>query len=349
MKLITRLVLASVVCSFASADTIRLRDGSEYEGIVVAEEEDEYVVMVQVTKTIRDERRFKKTDVLEIVGEKKDEKAFEEIKDLVPVPDGLTKEQYESRIDKVEGFLEQFPDSGRLTREAKKIHDTLFEESKVIAAGGVKFDGKLIPASEKAANAYTLDAQMVATELKEHADAGRRVEALRAWDLLQKDYLGSRAFLSALPVIQNVAARQLSAVENELESFDERVAERQESLQRVPERDRDRIESAIQAEGAAYLRKVAEEEEKGIRWLSLDPFQEDQLEDAKRLLEREVENLERLDTSRLPQPDTAWSEAWKTLNGNPTREEAREAYSSARSAELPERYLQMLEAKMPEN
>ena len=348
MRIFCTSALALLVAPALLSDTIRLRDGKEYEGEVISEDGDAYVVMVQVTKTIRDQRRIPKQDVLEIVAEKKDETAYEEIKDLVPTPERLDLEDYDARITKVEDFLKNFPDS-LLADEAAAMLETLDAEREVIASGGVKFDGKLLSATERNAVAFTLDSRIAAAVMNEAIARRQWIDALRAWDHLERDFPNSRVYVEAVPKILSVMQRQLAAVTRELESFDSRLEERQTNLERVPEKDRARVQAAIEQRAADYQQLVESEREQGIRWTSLDPFEKEPLSRAKSLLESEIRRLEKVDTSTIPDGDAAWAEAWTVLNGNPTPDDAREAMTQARSARLPKPYLDMLEEKMPSN
>ncbi len=346
MKTTILLVLASLIGPSLFADTIRMRDGKEYEGVVISEEGDEYVVMVQVTETIRDQRRIAKKDVLEIVGERKDEAAYEEIKDLVPTPDRLDAEAYKERIAKVEDFFRKFPDSP-LVPKVEPILMTLEDELTVVAAGGIKFEGEMLGAEERKAAAFSLDSQMVAATMEKAIAERRRIDALRAWDKLESEFPTSRAYRDAIPEILPVMRLQLAAVNRELDTFDRRLQERISNLERVPEKDRERAKQAIEREANEYLARIAKEKEEGIRWISLDPFQKEPLSRAKSLLESEIRQIEKIDTVTMPDGDAAWAEAWATLSGEPTKDEVRDALAKARNAQLPRKYLEILEAKAP--
>ena len=340
------IALGILIGSALHADTIRLRDGKEYEGVVISEDTESYTVMVQVTKTIRDQRRILKRDVLEIVEQKKDAEAYEKIKDLVPTPERLDVEDYDARIGKVEKFLTEHTES-RFARSATPILDTLEAERDVIASGGVKFEEKLLSASERQAVAFTIDSQMLGAEMDEAIANGRKIHALRAWDRLHEDFSSSRVYLAGIEKILPIMRVQSAAVKRELETLDERVDERMRKLELVPSKDRARAREAIELQAANYLKLVEAEREAGIRWTSLDPYQKEPLNKAKSLLDAEIRRLENLDRSRIPDGDAAWAEAWTTLNGSPDSEAAREALTKARNARLPREYIEILEAKMP--
>lgn len=346
MKTLLPLAFATLVLPLVHADTIRMKDGRELEGIVVSDEGDEYVLLVQVTKTIRDQRRVAKSEVLEIVAEKKDAAAFEALTDVLPAPDGLDTAGYDARIARVKDFLKGFPDS-RHVRKVEPMLAALEQERSIVAAGGIKFEGRMLGADERQANAFTLDSQVVAAKVDEAIAAGQRIAALRAWDDLQKDFPTSRACLAAMPKILVVMKAQLDAITQELETIDQRTSDRSANLERVPEKDRARARQAIAEQSADYLRTIEEEKEQGIRWISLDPFQKEPLDRVKSLLEAEIRRLESLDTSKIAGGDEAWSRAWTVLNGNPDEAAARQAVSDARSAGLSPKYLALLEAKIP--
>ena len=100
LRLLPLMAIAS-----AAADTFELKDGTKLEGTILREEGDHYIVQVQVTKSIKDERRIPKSDVVAQVAEKKDETAFASIAKLAPAPDLLGEEGYATRIREIASFL----------------------------------------------------------------------------------------------------------------------------------------------------------------------------------------------------------------------------------------------------
>ena len=342
------LAIAPFALSIGLADTIRLKDGTEFEGYVLSEEGGEYLVAVQVTKTIRDQRKIPKADVLEIIAEKKDELAYEKIKDLVPTPDLLELEDYDKRIEAVEDFIEEFGSSS-LAEKASEMLKTLDQEREVIREGGVKFEDEMIPGDERDQKAYTLDSEIAASKVEKLASLGQKTQALRAWEELQSGFPTSRAYLDTIPLAIKLMQSLQTSVESQLATLDERLKKRADGIARIPEKDRARSQQAIDEVSAAYERRVAQEKEAGIKWLSLDPFHKEPLNATQTRLRQEIQRLERLDTAQIPDGDNVWRESWETLSGSPTMDEARKAVSNARSARLPEPYLKKLEAKMPSN
>lgn len=90
-----------------------MKNGEKLEGNVLREEGDNYVIEVQVTTRIRDEKLVPRAEVLKIERVPEFEKAYAIIADLCPAPELLSVQGYEERINKLREFIEAFPKSPR--------------------------------------------------------------------------------------------------------------------------------------------------------------------------------------------------------------------------------------------
>lgn len=331
----------------AAADTLELKDGTKLEGTILREDGDHYVVQVQVTKSIKDERRIPKSDVVKQVAEKKDETAFLAVAKLVPAPDLLGEPAYTARLAKVEAFLKDFPDSSKKSA-ALGIQRELDSERAAIAAGGVKFGGKLISAAERAPQAYALDATIQANTIRAAVEAGDMLAALRGWSRLDTEFSGSKAYRDLIPFMVTVMKSHLGNVNSTLAGLDARVKAREDGLAGMNGNDRARSQQAIREEENAYLAHVAREKAAGIKWLSLNPFVQGPLDETKRLLENEIRRLGQLDPTKLRNSEQAYADAWaQVTRPGATRQEAEAAVSKARSENVPQPYLDQLLAAAP--
>lgn len=340
-------LLPLLALSSAAADSFVLKDGTKFEGAILREEGSDYIIQVQITKSIKDERRIPKADVVSQVAEKKDETAFVEIAKLVPAPDLLDDAGYAARIRKVEAFLKEFPKSPKNV-DARKIHDTLETERAVIVEGGVKFGGKMITATERAPKAYALDASILASSLKEAAEAGDMLTALRTWTKLETNFAGSTAYREIIPFMVKIMRSHLGNVTTTLTGLDARVKTRATSLAGMNGNDRVRSEQAIKEEQDAYLARVAKEKADGVKWPSLDPYVKVPLEETKRMLDNEIRRLGSLDTASLRNTEQAYEEAYATVTKpEATPQEIQAALSKAKSANLPAAYVELLTKAAP--
>ena len=340
------LLLIPLLLAQATADTIRMRDGTSLEGIIVSETADSYVAMIQVTATIRDQRTIAKKDVLEIVTEKKDEKEFESISKLVPAPDLLDSGDYDARIKQLEDFVQRYPDTSR-KKEVDAMIAQLQAEAEVVREGGVKWQGKLVTASERAAQAYTLDATIAAARFKDHAAAGRTIPALRAWDELATDFASSEAYAATIPQALRLMERFREELAEQIATFDARTKEREANIKGLDDGDMTRTRAVIEEESAEYLARVAAEKESKVRWLSLSPWHKEPMTEVASRLDQEIRKLTTASGTTPPDGDAAWTKAWEVLHSEASLDEKRDAVNKARTARLSKTYLDRLNALLP--
>ena len=79
IRRLTAILLAMAASGLAFADTIVMKDGTKYEGEVLSEDAESYTMAIQVTPSIKDERRLLKADVESVKRSSPDDEAFEEI------------------------------------------------------------------------------------------------------------------------------------------------------------------------------------------------------------------------------------------------------------------------------
>ena len=145
--------------------TFKLKDGTTVEGRIVSDAGDTYVLEVQVTKSIRDERKIPKADVVRITREEPDAKAFEAIAKLVPPRTCSLRTNTRQNIAAVQKFLKDISHQ-RQPRSAKTMLETLKSESAQVAAGSIKINGKMVSPAEYQANAYDLDARVQEAKIR---------------------------------------------------------------------------------------------------------------------------------------------------------------------------------------
>ena len=90
-----------------------LKDKTVLKGEVIRIQGDSYVIEYQVTPSIKDLKTVPKADIVKIVTDKPDAKAYELIAKLTPTPDFLTAEEYHQRLAAVQAatwlFLPALP------------------------------------------------------------------------------------------------------------------------------------------------------------------------------------------------------------------------------------------------
>jgi len=328
----------------AAADTFILKDGTKLEGRIISEEGDDYLLEVQVTPSIKDERTVPKADVEEIVAEQLDVKAFIGLPDLVPTPDLLTADEYGRRTSLVSRFLKEHPTSPH-AKEAAEILATLEKEAEAVEAGGVKLGGKIIAASDYQADAYDIDASVLAAKVRAHIAKGEWLPALRAFDELSTDFQQSAAFTELLPVARQVMERHQAQVNQILDGFDAQAAEKKAGLERMSPANRSATEQALAEEAAVIENRFQEEKKNKQKWITPHPAHKASLQESARTAQQELRRIDGIRPSASPvDPGELYRNAWKTIHSAEAEApQVNSAIGAVRNARLPGRYLVMLE------
>jgi len=337
-KLITLSLLAFALP--ASADIFVLKDGTRLEGKILSQTADSYMLEVQITKTIKDERTVAKADVKEIESEKLDEKAFEPLPKLLPVPDLTSSDEYDRRITAVNAFIKAYPSSPKV-KEANQILSTLKEEAVLVSAGGIKLKGKIIPAEEYKADAYDLDARSAEAKIRQQAASSDWLGTLRSFDAFQKDFKSSNSYAELLPLMQQVFQAYEAQISEAATTFANRQAQQKAGLEQMAVEARANTEAALKDEMNAFEAVYQDEKKSRARWITPNPMHKASLDDSMRAIAQE---RRRLDSSRFEPVDGGklYREAWTALKSGEINESANAAVEAVKKAQLPARYFENL-------
>jgi len=330
-----------LITAAASADTIILKNGTRYQGRILKDEGDSYLLEIQVTRSIKDERRVAKADIEKIEKENTAASEFAELSKLIDTPDLLDVDDYELRIRKLRAFIDQHS-TAKETIEARQLIKTLEAERDTIAGGAIKLNGRMISPSERKADAVAIDASIVGVHFERAAAAGKLLDALRLYEKLETQFAGTAAQTAALGTTTQLLAGYEAQIARSLATFETRTKNRAVGLERMPAVDRERAKQIFAEQAASFQQQIALEKEQRTKWLSVDPFNQASLNDAKRRIDTEIKRLERPATSRTQAPDEAYREAWAALEGAKT-DEVRKVMSDFARLRLPDKYNKLLE------
>lgn len=341
-------ILASLcLCALVvpvTADTFTLKDGTVLEGAVIKEDPEFYTLDVQVTKSIKDERKIAKADVKKVDRAQADLIAFAGIEKLVPTPDFMTGEEYLPRIAAVNKFLEQNRGSTK-SKDARAILDTLKAELSVISAGGMKLNGKMISPAEYEANKYDLDARVTEAKIHSLIDGGQILAGLRAFSDFDKDYRTTLSYGSLAPYMIRVIKGYVEDAKLSLSTIDARIKEREVGLQRMSPADRKGTETAINEENAEIeARYQSEKAGKGI-WPTLTPYHKASLTDTIRFGESEITRLSAIKTVLGVDGGKTYRDLYSAIKSGANATTVSNAMTAAKSAMVSPRYLEPLDAQ----
>lgn len=325
------------------ADTFLMKDGTELKGRVLEQDATSYVLEIQFTRGIKDERVVAKADVISIVKEKPDVAAFELISELFPIPDALTVVQYDQKIRAVQKFLTEHPGSSN-AKVAKDMLAALKSEANEILSGAVKLDGKIIPPSEYRANAYDIDARIGAASIKRLIDDARYLEALREFSKFERDFRYTTSYDGLIPLIKQVISVYTAGIRQSLADYDVRIKDRETGLEQMAVTDRIKSINAISEETAALENRYLAQKAAKIGWVTPHLFHKASLVTTLAYGKKELTRLETAKKPVVGDGGKAYRDALLLIEGGANKAEAATAIAAAKTAGVPHRYLENLQA-----
>jgi len=327
----------------AFADTFVLKDGTRLEAKILSETPEAYLLEVQVTKSIKDEKTVPKADVKEIVREKLDETAYEKLKGLVPTPDLLTSDEYDTRILQITKFLKDHPKSAKVA-DANAMLAILKTEGTAVQSGGFKLNGKIIPAADYKANAYEIDAKVQEVKIRELMMKGDILSALRGLSKMDSEFGKTSSHASLAPVKRQALQGYKTQISGLIRTFEAREAERKAGLARMSGEARANTEQAIAEEDAQFDRRFKAEKEARQFWAITNPFHMESLEDAQNAIDQA--SNERGSDDSAEDGGKLYRDAWSAIQSWDGKDETKQAVEDAiekvKDLEVPSKYVSFL-------
>ena len=326
------------------AETFTLKDGTSLEAKVISEVGDTYVLEVQITKSIKDERRVLKADVVKRTSVQPDLKAFEAIAKLVPTADLLAADDYRLQIAAVEKFLKDHGSSSK-TKEAMAILELLKSEATQLAEGGIKFNGKIVTPAEYKMNAYDLDARVEEAKIRRLINDSQFLAALRAFAEFDRDYRTTLSYGALAPLIRQIIQNEVAEAKQSLLTFDARVKARSVGLQQMNSEDRKVTEAAIQEETAQMAARFKAEKDAKQNWVTTSPFNKASLDATVTFGELEQARLAAVKTTLGVDGGKCYRDLYNAVHNGSNAAAVAVALTAAKTALVPARYLAPLEAE----
>lgn len=297
--LLKALTITALGISASLADTITLKSGKVLTGKVLEERASEYLLEVNITASIKDQKVIAKSAILSIEQEAADKKPFEALQGILPTGDQLSEGDYSLIIEgKLKPFIQTYPKSKHLP-EVQKTLATLEAEKKRVLAGDLKLDGKWIPADEWNANAYDLDALLIFNEMKNAADQNSYLAALQKYDELIIKFPESGPYHSARELAGTLLPRFQRIVTAKAGAAKEKASARERSANSLSARDRSRVQAARDAEKTRYTAMIEKARSEKVRWLPVNDYDERNLKTLERTIRSEIRTLGRESRDRV--------------------------------------------------
>ncbi len=342
------ILIVSTLCGLfpAGADVITLSNGEVINGRVLRETDEEMVIEIDVTETIRDEKTFPKSEIKSIEKISADIKAFDKIKGLVPAPELLTAEDYDLRITAIEKFIEAHPKSGKIAK-AKQMLDVLNEERAVVRKGGVKYGEEMISAEDYKGNAYEIDTRIAESGIREAVSRRDFISALRGFTAYEERFGAAEGREELIPVILQVLKVYGNTLGSTIDSLERRTGKRTSGLESMAPEDRQKTERAIADEQARLDARFAQEKAEKQAWVTPDAYHKDSLDSAMKQTEA---TMKRLEGGKGPRKagDEPLAEVYRVAYGQlggGDETEKKKVLADAKQKGLPDEYIGMLEER----
>ena len=324
MKILTTSLFAALALP-AAADILTLKDGTKLDATILEKNLEEYKLEVNVTKSIKELRTIKRSEVVNVEATNQSAAIFEDtIKDLAPAPPFLDLAGYDSRIKTIKAFLRKHKVTTAGTKATTMLSD-LEEERKFIADGGIKISlepSGLISAEDREKDAVGIASNIEAQKFKDLVESRSYLAALRQYDVVERSYMGTAAHREVLPLMSRFVESYAALLSRELENAALREGRLEVTLDQLPASDRQR---AIQAEELRIRNLEAirqQEEEENQSWLTVDPHSVESLEETIQVLEEESERLAQVSDEVAEMDDLAklYREGWVAAGEKKTEE-----------------------------
>lgn len=332
-----------LLISPVGADTVTLKDGTVYEGKVLREDGETLTLEINVTKSIKDERKIAKDEIKSIKKETALDREFEEIKGYAETPSGMPEEEYTKRIAALEKFIEKYPRT-RNAQAAETMLATLVQERSTIRSGGLKVGDRLVSAEEYKANAFEVDAELLEGEIREQIEKGHLVEALRLFEKYEGQFGFAEAHRNLSGLILPVLRAYKIELERSLASIDRRISEREKGLESMAPENRVVTEAAIARENERLEARYDAEKESKMTWVTPDAFHKESLSSNVAEVESLVERLNK-GPGGAKGGEEPLSEFYRVSHGrigSGDSAEQEKVFVEARKRGLPEKYIEML-------
>ncbi len=335
-------------CLAAYSEVFILKDGTRVEGVLLSQDETSYLLEVQVTKGIKDEKRLAKADVASVERTAADLKAFEEISKLVPTPDGLTPEEYNARIDQILGFVTKYPSSTEVAK-TRPMLATLRMELKEIKEGGMKLNGILHDAEAYRANALEMDASRQAQQIRRTLASGHYLIGLRDFAEFEKEYSSTLPYQEMIPVIIDAIGAYTSQISEMLSTLEQRVKEREAGLERMDSKDREISERAIAAQEDTLNERFNMQRQTRIAWVTPHPFHKGSMDYTISQAKIEMRRLETRRTQKFIDGGAVYRKVMALAKEGIDRRGADMAMREVATSRMGKKYADMLKQALDAN
>ena len=284
-----------LLCLTAQADTIKLKNGETIKGDILKQDDQSITIEFEARRGIKDEKTLLQSEILGIEKDDPAEKSWLVLSKDHPTADLLSLGDYDRLIAKAETFLSTHS-RGPYATKARQLIESLRAEKARVSAGDMKLDGQWISASMYQREKFWVDGTIALKRMTQSSQSNRYLEALRQYENIESTYGGTTIHAKAIGVILPMLKRYAGVVNEAIVTQPLLIKQRITRLNTLTDSDRRATEAAQIAEDTEYLAKIEEEKKSGSKWMSLSPFNLEELQNALTTIEAESARIAAIDT-----------------------------------------------------
>ena len=315
------LALMASLMSLATADTLKLKDGTVLEGTATKVTPEEVTFKWRPKPSISDEKVFKRSEIAELTVLTPDEAAVEPLRKLVPTPDNMSATEYGKIIkEQLQPYMTKFP-SSKFAKEVQTILDAYTKEMEDINKGGIKLNGVWISPADFRSKEYIYNAMIIRREMETEMKAGNYKEALDKMTKLKADYIATTSFVEAIDLYEKALVEMqdsLISLEQAHPALLEELEKQKKTLNKV---ELDQLMIELKKNEGELKIKNDIERNKRSPILSYDKHNLSSIKTAKSAIEKELAGVSKLKELK-PKYAEAAQIVEKAINesakGNPT-------------------------------
>ena len=287
---------AATFCATALGDTVKLTSGEKLEGKILKESETEVTIETKAGGIV-DERTVKRSEIASIDKATPDEAAWQQIRNLKLGDNSMPATQYDAYLGPLKAFLTQYAESKHKAEVEKLVADFEAEKQRV-TNGERKLNGSWLSKEDVQRESYQINGAITLNFMRDQAARSDLVGALNTFDLLEKQYPGSRSYIDAVDMAKRLVPTLKKQAETRLARLPAETAEREKAVQLARTADKAQIQADIEREKQNNATALAQAKQQNRKWPPFLAQNEESLQQINQLATDESKRLAEIDLSK---------------------------------------------------
>lgn len=296
------IALFPAIVTLSQADEVKMKTGQVYNGRITYEAADIVKIEVPISESIKETKILARGDIETITKDAPDDVEFAKLQKLVPTDSLVQAETYRSMLETgPTAFLKNFPGSKHKPK-VEEIRDTLVKELDQVERGFIKINDRWFSPQEKIDFKELIDSELRLARLRSYAkgaNLGSYIGAMREFEFIEENYLGTPAFPKALEIVQDF----LPTFGGQLQALAARVdyqnAEYERALAASTPDARAQLQAARAREDEALKTSTDTDKKNGVKWTQIDQRNRSAVEAYANLVGSETARLKSYERAQL--------------------------------------------------